>query len=281
MKKIFGLILTVSLIVISLSGAFASDPGLFAELGRDEGADERLAALDQAAEKLSVSSGSNGSFIEVSQAYFEGDRVYISYRASGCQVVQDGLDLEDGSYADIIAGEETGLDDGSVIGWKECIVPDDGSPEVHTFRLVYRNSGSDEKKELNFTLKRHDYDQYLQGVSPAEACPAEAFLYMGKVDLKGTVLISSPEQAAGWIAWLEGEEETGTDVIVFWNLYQNGELVSPDLFGASEALEDGVVFSVMFPRMEDLSGLTLVPEYSEAGEKPEEAIVLSLTSPES
>ena len=193
MKKIFGLILTVSLIVISLSGAFASDPGLFAELGRDEGADERLAALDQAAEKLSVSSGSNGSFIEVSQAYFEGDRVYISYRASGCQVVQDGLDLEDGSYADIIAGEETGLDDGSVIGWKECIVPDDGSPEVHTFRLVYRNSGSDEKKELNFTLKRHDYDQYLQGVSPAEACTAEAFLYMGKVDLKGTVLISSPE----------------------------------------------------------------------------------------
>ena len=30
----------------------------------------------------------------------------------------------------------------------------------------------------------------------------------------------------------------------------------------------------MFPFMEDLSGLKLVPEYSEAGEKPEEAIAL-------
>ena len=39
---------------------------------------------------------------------------------------------------------------------------------------------------------------------------------------------------------------------------------------------DGVAFPVMFPYMEDLSGLTLVPEYSDAGEKPEEAIVLQL-----
>ena len=35
-----------------------------------------------------------------------------------------------------------------------------------------------------------------------------------------------------------------------------------------------VTFAVMFPYMEDLSGLSLVPEYSDAGEKPEEAIVL-------
>ena len=64
------------------------------------------------------------------------------------------------------------------------------------------------------------------------------------------------------------------DVISCWNLYRNGELVSVDLFGASEVLTDGLVFSVMFPYMEDLSGLSLVPEYSEAGEKPDEAIVL-------
>ena len=35
-----------------------------------------------------------------------------------------------------------------------------------------------------------------------------------------------------------------------------------------------MTFAVMFPYMEDLSGLSLVPEYSDAGEKPEEAIVL-------
>ena len=63
-------------------------------------------------------------------------------------------------------------------------------------------------------------------------------------------------------------------MIACWNLYQNGEPVSVDLYGASEVLTDGLVFSVMFPAMDDLTGLTLVPEYSEAGEKPDEAIVL-------
>ena len=35
-----------------------------------------------------------------------------------------------------------------------------------------------------------------------------------------------------------------------------------------------MTFAVMFPFMEDVSGLTLVPEYSDAGEKPDEAIAL-------
>ena len=35
-----------------------------------------------------------------------------------------------------------------------------------------------------------------------------------------------------------------------------------------------MTFSVMFPFMEDLSGLSLVPEYSGAGEKTDEAIIL-------
>ena len=94
------------------------------------------------------------------------------------------------------------------------------------------------------------------------------------MDLKGVVILTSQEQASGWLAWQEGLESSGTDVIACWNLYRNGELVSYDLYGATEVLMDGVAFSVMFPYMEDLSGLTLVPEYSDAGEKPEEAIVL-------
>ncbi len=69
-------------------------------------------------------------------------------------------------------------------------------------------------------------------------------------------------------------------MIACWNLYQNSELVSCDLFGASEVITDGVAFSVMFPFMENLCGLMLVPEYSECGEKPEEAIVLELMNQE-
>ena len=71
--------------------------------------------------------------------------------------------------------------------------------------------------------------------------------------------------------------DTGTDVISSWNLDQNGELVSCDMFGASEVHEDNVTFSLMFPFMENLSGLSLVPEYSKAGEKTDEAIILEPT----
>lgn len=272
LRKTMTLLLTISLLIFSVSMASAS--GLFSEMNETEYADERLPILDEVAEMISASQTEGSVTVEVSQAYYEGNRVYISYRASSQIFEQDGLDLEDGSYADIIAGGSMQQEDGSVIGWKECIVPEDELADTQTFCLVYRTPESEEKRTLSFTLKHHEYDQYLQGVSPAEAYQARAILYMGKVDLKGIIILTSPEQAASWLAWQEGEEETGTDVISCWNLYQNGELVSYDLFGETAVNEEDVTFAVMFPFMEDLSGLTLIPEYSEAGEKPDESIVL-------
>lgn len=268
------LIPAVTLLIFSVSVAFASANGLFSEMIDTEYSDERLAALDQAAETVSLSLSEGSVTVEVSQAYYEGNRVYISYRASGRILEQDGLNLEDGAYADIIAGGSIQQEDGSIIGWKECIVPEDELSDPQTFYLVYSIPGNEEKLKLGFTLEHHEYDQFLQGTSLMADYQARAILYMGKVDLKGAVILTSPEQAASWLAWQEGEEETGTDVISCWNLYQNGELISYDLFGASEVLTDGVAFSVMFPFMEDLSGLTLVPEYSDAGEKMDEAIIL-------
>ena len=273
-RKTASLLLTLSLLILSVSAAAASGNGLFSVLIETDCTDERLAALDAAAENISVSRTDGSVTVEVSQAYYEGNRVYISYRATGPILEQDGLSLEDGAYADIIAGGSTELEDGSVIGWKECIVPEDHLAQTQTFQLVYRASENGESQSLSFTLPHREYDRFLQGVMQSDACRARAILYRGKVDLKGAVVLTSPEQAASWRAWQEGEEETGTDVIACWNLYQNGEPVSCDLFGASEVLTDGVVFSVMFPAMEDLTGLSLVPEYSEAGEKPDEAIAL-------
>ena len=277
-KKLMALILTLSLLIVSASAAFAEDAGLFSLMNETEYADERLERLDEIAKPICLSLQANGVTVEVRQAYYEGNRVYVSYRASTRIFEQDGLELEDGTYADIMAGGSVEQLDGSIIGWKECIVPEDELADPQTFCLVYKTSEGGEKNTLRFTLNQHAYDQFLEGTSPAEGYQSHVLLYMGKIALKGTVVLTSPEQAASWIAWQEGAEETETDVIVCWNLYQNGELVSYDLFGASEVLEDGVVFSVMFPYMEDLSGLTLVPEFSEAGEKPEEAIPLTFVT---
>lgn len=277
-KKAMALILAGLLGIFSASAASAD--GLFSQMNETDYSDERLTALDEAAETISVSRTDGTVTVEVSQAYYEGNRVYISYRANSRISEQDGLSLEDGAYADIIAGGSTELGDGSIIGWKECIVPENELAETQTFCLVYKTPESKENKTLSFSLKHHEYDQHLQGTGSAAGYQSRAILYTGKVDLKGMVVVNSPEQAASWRAWQEGEEETGTDVIACWNLYRGDESVSFDLFGASEVLGDEVVFSVMFPFQEDLSELTLVPEYSEAGEKPDEAIVLELTRQE-
>ena len=280
-KKVMAFILAVIWAMVSFPAALASEGGLFAKMIETEYADERLSRLDEIAETVSVPQNEGGITVEVSQAYYEGNRVYVSYTASAPIEEQDGLELEDGSYADIIAGGSVQQEDGSIIGWKECIVPEDELANTQTFCLVYRIAGSEEKRMLKFTLKQNAYDQYLQGDSPAAAYQARTILYMGKIDLKGIVVITSPEQAASWIAWQEGKESTGTDVIACWNLYQNGELVSADLFGESAVNgTDEVVFSVMYPYIDDLSGLTLVPEYSEAGEKMDEAIRLETASQE-
>lgn len=271
-KKGLFLFLTAFLLICSVSLASAS--GLFSELNETDYADERLPVLDEVADVVSVSQTIDSVTVEVSQAYYEGNRVYVSYKATEQIYEQDGLELEDGSYADIIAGGSVQQEDGSIIGWKECIVPEDALADNQTFCLVYSTPENKDKRTLSFTLKHHKYDQFLQGNSPDALYQARAILYIGKVDLKGIVILTSPEQAASWLAWQEGKEGTGTDVIFSWNLYQNGELVSYDLFGASEVHEDDVTFSVMFPFMEDLSGLSLVPEYSGAGEKTDEAIIL-------
>ena len=226
-------ILLIALFIISISAASASEAGLFREMIETEYTDDRLEAIDDAAETVSVSQTTGQTTVEISQAYYEGNRIYISYRADGAAEILDGLELEDGSFADITAGGEVQRDDGTVIGWRECIVPEDELAETQTFCLAYRIPESEEKQLLKVTLKQHPYEQFLQGVSPAEAYQARAILYTGKVDLKGIVVLTSPEQAAGWIAWQEGEEGTGTDVIVCWNLYQNDELVSVDLCGES------------------------------------------------
>jgi len=226
-RKTITLLAAVSLLLFSASAASAS--GLFSEMNETEYADERLPVLDEVAETVSKSLSEGSVVVEISQAYYEGNRVYISYRASSRILEQDGLNLEDGVYADIMAGGSIEKKDGSIIGWKECIVPENELADTQTFFLVYSLPGTDGKYMLGVSLKHHEYDHFLQGTSPAGTYQARAILYTGKVDLKGAVVLTSPEQAASWTAWQEGLEPTGTDVIACWNLYQNGEPVSSDL----------------------------------------------------
>ena len=348
LRKISVLALSVLLLTVFSVPVCASGEGFFGIMAREEDADERLSVLEQVAEPLSVSLVTkSGISVEIGQAYFEGDRVFVSYRigantdliglhegapegeirwdseeenwilgeipayypdmekenswldgkgqrwlTSPRAMVLDGLETEGGAYADIIDGMETRQPDGSVIGWKTCIVPEEADTDTLTFTLgivsavatkfqdgsTFRESfGTEERENVSFTVTRNSSLTRFKGASSAETCPAEAELAMGKVDIRGFVTLVSPEQAAGWTAWQNGEEESGTDVILCWNLYQNGELLSSDLYGASRVDETKgeVIFEVMYPLVDNPANLSLVPEYAQAGENPAEAIVLA------
>ena len=98
-RKTMTLMIAALLLLMSFSAA-AAENGVFGEIAANDGGDERLAVLDEIADQLRVSAETDSFSIEISQAYYEGNCVYVAYRTNGCAVVQDGLDVEGGSYAD-------------------------------------------------------------------------------------------------------------------------------------------------------------------------------------
>ena len=344
MKKMTAFIVAFSLLILSLSAACASGSGVFGELAQSEYADPRLEVLDAVAENVSASLTTEAGIpVEICQAYYEGNRVFVSYRIGPvtdlielfegapdegiawdiveenwiigenpayypdvqkeyswldgkgqrwlkspyCNVM-DGLDLEDGGYADIVAGDESRGADGTVTGWKECVVPEESAADTLSFLLsvrcgtaikyqdgsTFRESfGESEKAFVRFTLARNSAVQAWQGTSPAAAYKAEAEMVMGAVDITGTIRLISPEQAASWIAAQEGEDASGTDTVICWNLYLDGRPLFTDLDGSNFVPDYSTVeYSVMFPRLDDSGTLSLVPEYAQSGERPDEAI---------
>lgn len=81
LKKVFAVILVISLMAFSI--AIASESGFFGELAQVEYADERLPALEKVAEQVLASSlTKNGITVELGQGYYEGNRVFISFKIS-------------------------------------------------------------------------------------------------------------------------------------------------------------------------------------------------------
>ena len=184
LKRILAAFLFIALNAC-LSVSHASEPGLFAALAGEPYADERLAAFDSISEKIQASTVTeSGVLIEVRQACYVRDRVFIAYQIGdvteliglhegspeetlgGIQwsqvledwitgevnapdfpdvkkehdwldgkgrrwltspycYIQDGLVLEDGTLLPFVAGTESKQKDGSVIGWRECVVPEE------------------------------------------------------------------------------------------------------------------------------------------------------------
>lgn len=344
-KLSVSMLVLIATLVLSLSVALATGLGVFGTLSEEQNADIRLSALEEAATPLpAVTPASKSITVDISQAYYEGSRVFVSYRVTGdwysvqlhegapetdyawtdvrerhicaenqsndhpegqraidfldgkgqrwveisASSLSDGLYLADGTYLDIIGGESSIQEDGSLIGWKECKIPEEYLAEEltfkavltcgrtvqfqdgDTFRSVYERG---DRKEYAFTLRRDDRCTYLKGASTQADYHAEAVLASGQIDVTGDVRLTCPEAwAQTWASW----ESSEADMITNWNLYQNGDLVGAS--GVQEIVvadEQTLVFTLLYPAVPDAGNLALVPVYSLSGEHPEEALAVS------
>lgn len=341
MKKTLAAALTLCLALLFACGAGADGMGIFERLAGYEDADGRLKTMAGVAGPVGVMTVTdNGVTVVIDQAYYEGDRVYVSYRLTGDvtrvefhegapepiawgtvyegeiaaekwsnddpelqkalewldgkgqrwtesthTAVTDCMALDDESWLSIVAGDEKYRPDGSVIGWKECLIPYEQCEDTVTFNLVVscnretlfqdgntlkRKYDRGERIYIPFSLNRQESFLYLYGKGKMEAYEVQADLNVGRVDMKGVLSLASEEQAEGWAT-----RDPGTDLILGWNLYRNGQRICAA--GEQEVFAAGtgtILFELRYPLAEGIDGLTLVPEYEKSGEHPEEAVAI-------
>ena len=340
-------ILVIALVIISMTAALAAGLGLFGELAQNPRGDSRLSEVDKVADPIEREwTTDDGITIRIEQAYYEGNRVFISYRMSGDWTstvlhegspdgeinwdwveenmivsqtmisdeperqqailqldgqsqrwiestekgLHDGLSLADGTYLDIIGGDNIVQEDGSVIGWKECEIPDDRLEETLTFQAklyrihsimfqdgtTYRQSTErGENTFFEFTLNQNTDLTRLKGSISGSNYTAMAELTAGHIDLHGKITITCPD---AWIqVWKTWENPDHIDMIEDWYLYVNGEIISENgVQGVGISGENQLVYEVLFDAMNDLTGISLVPVYQNQQPHMEEAITLEI-----
>ena len=205
--------------------------------------------------------------------------------------VHDGMQIGD-EYLDIIGGEYYWLEDGTLMSWKECIVPEElAADEVtcsigvfggattyyQTAEALYTSHESLLKTTWHdFTVKKTEARASFFGAVETADWSAKASLTASAIDVKGEILVKGPE---GWTEiWTSWENPGKLDYINDWVLYIDGvKAEGHNLDGGVNAREDGTICFTLCYKLDSLTAdMKLVPKYRYAGEKPEEAIVLAV-----
>ena len=83
-KMNLGLVVALILVLLSTTVAVAAELGLFGLLSQQENTDVRLPALDNAATPVGqVFTTPEGVTVTINQAYYDGNRVFVSYAVAG------------------------------------------------------------------------------------------------------------------------------------------------------------------------------------------------------
>lgn len=218
------------------------------------------------------------------------NRGQVCWALHSFAALHDGLYLSDGTYLDIINGDEERLTDGSVVGWKECEVPADLAEETLQCKAVlfrgetlYYQNGSGirrdythgEDTDISFTVKQSESAVKMSGAFLVnDVYTAEASLSLSPFDLVGTVSMRCCED---WYnAWDDWDYQRKTDLISDWALYAGDERIASrwPVQGIQTQAPNTLIFELQMRHGGHMDDLRLVPVYEDSGEHPDEAILL-------
>jgi len=203
--------------------------------------------------------------------------------------IHDGLQIGE-EYLDIIGGDTYRTEDGMLIGWKECVVPEELAADEVTFLLgtfttnstwyqdetgCYLSHGKRTETVWHpFTVKKDTTGgQKLTGRAEGEGWTAEAALTASAIDIKGEVVLRCPQK------WVEiertWENPEHIDHVYDWRAYIGGEKMEHSVEWISSGVDGQLTFGICC-KLEDASQeMKLVPVYAQDGENMDEAIVLN------
>lgn len=282
-KMHLGLMLALILALLTTGIAVADALGLFGQLSQQQHADARLTGLEHVSIAVDKDFyiGSDVT-LTVNQAYYDGSRVFISYTLEG-NYQGEGIEVHDGMqigehYIDIIGGECYDTEDGQRIGWKECVIPAELAGDEVTFSIGTFTVGRvlETTAWHDFTVQKTIAEAAWTGDVRTDVWTARAQVTASAIDVKGEIIQDCPKAWSDlWATWENPEK---IDYINDWKLYVDGVRVEGhNLDGGVGVLADGQLRYTLCYKLDNPSAdLKLVPVYVHAGEKPEEAIVLTL-----
>lgn len=205
--------------------------------------------------------------------------------------VHDGLrsgetDLE------IIGGDTYLTEDGTMVGWKECVVPEEIAADELVVSIGTFTSNTtfyqDETGLYVFSGDRdpavwHEFTVHkdatggtkLVGNAEGEGWTAKAYLTASAIDVKGEIVVKCPQ------SWVEiqrtWENPDGVDYIRDWKFYVGGMPVEGhNLDGSIDPRVDGqLTFTICYKLDGLLEEMQLVPVYRD-GPRMDEAITLRI-----
>ncbi len=206
--------------------------------------------------------------------------------------------LVNGEYVTlmIIGGDDIHQPDGSIVGWKECELPEElldaeeltvcfgtfvtDYTDYQDGTTLYTSSSIGSKASTEywpFTVKKDDSSVKMTGRGGNDTWSATADMVLSKVDLKGEITVTDAPQS--WLDyWLDWEYSGATpDVIDEWKVYINGTPTDMPyaMEGIGAGAEEGSLrYSVCFQHVDPTAEIELVPSYRVSGDKPEESIFL-------